>query len=87
MTLVEIYSKRECHLCDVAKNVVNRVRQQYPFELRLIDIQEGDSWYSQFKERVPVIYIDKKLAFQFHVPEQEFIAALNIASGTPGEQK
>jgi len=87
MTLVEIYSKRECHLCDVAKNVVNRVRQNYPFELRLIDIQEGDSWYNRFSQRVPVIYIDKKFAFQFHVPETEFIAALDSASGSTGEQK
>ena len=87
MTLVEIYSKRECHLCDVAKNVVNRVRQQYPFELRLIDIQEGDSWYNRFKERVPVIYIDKKFAFQFQVLEEEFVTALHTASGTPGDQQ
>ena len=36
---VQIYTKAECHLCDVAKEVLERVRQRLPFELTDYSVQ------------------------------------------------
>ena len=80
MTLVEIYSKRDCHLCDIAKEVVQEVKQSYSFELREILIQEGDEQYEQFKERIPVLFVNGKFAFQYRVNKQEFIKRLQEES-------
>jgi len=87
MTLVEMYSKRDCHLCDVAKEVVQRVGRRHPFELNLVELEEGDLLFERYTERVPVVYINGKFAFQFHVPEEEFIAALHAASDVPQQQR
>ena len=79
MTLVEIYSKEDCHLCDVAKSVLVKIQQQYPFTLHEITIREGDEHFENFKERIPVIFINKTFAYQYRVPEKDFIVKLQQA--------
>jgi glutaredoxin len=76
MVRVELYSKEHCHLCERAKAVLYNVRKRHPFELKEIMIQEGDEFFDRFKERIPVVFIDKEFAFQYRVPEKEFIAKL-----------
>ncbi len=80
MILVELYSKDDCHLCDKAKEVLLRARLRYPFELKEVKIHEGDQWYEQYKERIPVVHINKNFAFQYRVSEQELIIKLQNAS-------
>ena len=79
MILVEMYSKEDCHLCDVAVAVLLKIQQEYPFELRQIKIHDGDEYFENFKERVPVVFINKEFACQYRIREKEFIAKLNHA--------
>ena len=76
MTLVEIYSKHNCHLCDIAKDVLNNALLKHPFELREILIREGDEYFETYKEHIPVIFINKKFAFQYKVSEQQLLDLL-----------
>lgn len=69
MTVVELYSTHNCHLCDEARTVLERVRKEIPFDLSEIKIAPGDPWYDQFKGSIPVIYVEKKFAFQYRVDE------------------
>ena len=39
---VDIYSRPGCHLCDDAKDVVERVRERHPFVLRIINIETDE---------------------------------------------
>ena len=80
MILVEMYSKDDCHLCDVAKEMLIKIQKEHPFEFRQITIREGDEHFEQFNERVPVIFINKEFAGQYRVSEKEFIAKLQHAS-------
>lgn len=79
MILVELYSKDDCHLCERAKSVLKSIQKLHPFELKEVNIHEGDEYYERYKERIPVVHINKKFAFQHRVPEQEFIAKLKSA--------
>jgi len=72
MILVELYSKDDCHLCDDAKSVLEKVREQIPFTLREIKIIEGDSHFDEYKELVPVVHINKVRAFKYRVNEGMF---------------
>ncbi|MBI3193783.1 MAG: glutaredoxin family protein [Ignavibacteriae bacterium] len=76
MTVVEILSKPDCHLCDVAKEVVINVQAKHPFEVREISMREGDEYFETYKERIPVIFINKEFAFQYKVSEQQFLTKL-----------
>lgn len=71
MTVVDLYSKEDCHLCDEARGILERVRTAIPFHLNEIKIIPGDPWYDQFKESVPVVYVEKKLAFRYRVDEEK----------------
>ena len=82
MILVHLYSKKDCHLCEVAKDTLLRVQMKHPFELVEVKIREGDDNYEQFKERIPVVTINNMFAFQYRVPEAEFIRKLQSASST-----
>lgn len=75
--LVELYSKDDCHLCDVAKDILLKVRKHYPFRLVEIKIQPGTSEYKQFNKRIPVVFVNKKFTFQYKVSEDELIRMLN----------
>ena len=80
MMLVELYSKNDCHLCDVAKGVLKKIQATHPFELQIIEVHEGERAFDEFKDRIPVVFIDKGFAFQHRVPEKEFIRKLKDAS-------
>jgi glutaredoxin len=83
MILVEIYSKADCHLCDVAKDELKRIQQQHPFELKIISIEQDDALLQKYKERIPVIHINGTFAFQYRVREREFIDKLHELSNSP----
>lgn len=79
MILVELYSKDECHLCDAAFEVLTSAQQKLPFALERIKIYDGHARYEEFKDNVPVVFINKEFAFQHRVPEQAFLARLRKA--------
>jgi glutaredoxin len=76
MILVELYSKPDCHLCDIAKEALRKIQETHPFELSLITIREGDRNFEEFGNRVPVVTINGKFAFQYRIPEKEFVRRL-----------
>ncbi|MHB8416735.1 MAG: redoxin domain-containing protein [Myxococcales bacterium] len=76
MIQVEVYSKKDCHLCDEAKAVLARVRERIPFELIEVDIEQDAKLFEQFKWDVPVVFVDGRKAFKHRVDEKEFTARL-----------
>ena len=70
MILVELFSKRDCHLCDEAKAVLDKVQRDIPFTLKEIKLAEGDDLFGEYGEIVPVVRIDKVVAFKYRVSEK-----------------
>ena len=68
---VEIYTKRDCCLCDEAKEVLARVRTDLPFELAEIDIESDPALMERFRTEIPVIFVAGRKAFKYRVDEQE----------------
>ncbi len=69
MIRVEIYSKRDCCLCDEAKAVLLKVRRKILFDLHEIDIESAPGLYETYKERIPLVVINGRPAFKFRVEE------------------
>ncbi len=72
MIVVEVYSKPECHLCEEMKLALEKARREFTFELREILLEEGSPRYEEFKERVPVVFINGTFAFQYTFPPKAF---------------
>jgi hypothetical protein len=76
MTEVVLFGREGCCLCDEAREVLLRVRDQHPFVLREHDIEGDDALLRAYLERIPVVTIDGVEAFEFFVDESELLRRL-----------
>ncbi len=71
MILVELYSKDDCCLCDEAKAILLKVREEIPFEFREIKLNDDEHLINEYGTKIPVVFINGRLAFKYHVYELE----------------
>ena len=75
-TKVTIYSRHNCHLCEVAKEVVESARIEVEFELEVIFIDGDAELEKLYGEEVPVTMINGKRHDYFRVERTRFIEAV-----------
>jgi glutaredoxin len=80
--LVTLYGKPGCHLCDDAREVVERVRAAHPFELREVDVSIDPVLHREYGERIPVLELDGEELFEFHVDEAELARRVDRVDGS-----
>ncbi len=73
---VILYTRKGCHLCHAAKVNILRARRHADFALQEIDIDGDPHLRSLYNEEVPVITINGRKAFKYHVDEQSFLKRL-----------
>ncbi len=71
MTVVTLYGKPGCHLCDEARAVVAMVQRERPFELEEVDITSDPALNRRYGERIPVVELDGEEAFEYLVEPEE----------------
>jgi glutaredoxin len=74
---VVLYSRPGCCLCDEAREVLMRVREQRSFRFDERDIECDDSLLRAYLERIPVVTIDGVEAFDLFVDESELTQLLS----------
>ena len=72
MTLV-LYGRPGCHLCDDARAVLRRIG--HPFDE--VDIERDDALLRRYLERIPVVVLDGRELYDFHVDETDLRARLD----------
>ena len=73
---VIIYSRKNCHLCEVAKEVVESARNEVEFELEVVFIDGNLELEKLYGEEVPVTLINGKRHDYFIVDRARFIEAV-----------
>jgi glutaredoxin len=68
-TAVTLYGRPGCHLCDDARDALERVRADTPFELLEVDIERDDELFKRYLERIPVVCVDGQEVLEFEVDE------------------
>ena len=59
MTLLTLYGRPDCHLCEEARDVIAGLREEgLRFELREIDIETDEGLLRAYLERIPVVTLD-----------------------------
>ena len=76
MTVVTVYSRNNCHLCDVAVEKLETVKVELNFEIEKIYIDGDTELTSKYGEEVPVIHIDGKHHDMFRVDLERFRSSL-----------
>ena len=77
MPSVILYGREGCCLCEDALAVLERVARRIPFELQTLDIESDEALLAPYMERIPVILIDGREAFELLVDEAELERALS----------
>ena len=79
MTTLTLISKPDCHLCDVAREVVETVIADLPedaVEVEELSIADDPALYAQWWEKIPVVLIDGELHGHWRVSPDRLRAAL-----------
>ena len=76
MTVVTVYSRKNCHLCDVAVEKLEIVKVELNFEIEKIYIDGDTELTTKYGEEVPVIHIDGKHHDIFRVDLERFRSSL-----------
>ena len=81
MSVVTLYGRPGCHLCDEARSGLEALRAQGErFELREIDIEGDDRLHRELLERIPVIEVDGRLACELFLDANAVLALLGTLS-------
>jgi glutaredoxin len=70
---VVVYSRRGCHLCEVVKDTLTRAQSRAEFQWREVDIDTDPELQRLYNEEVPVVFIDGRKAFKYHMDENDFL--------------
>jgi redox-sensing transcriptional repressor len=70
VSVVVLFGRPGCCLCDDARAVLERVRAEHPFELLERYIERDDTLLRDYLERIPVVTLDGEELFEFAVDER-----------------
>jgi glutaredoxin len=73
---VILYSRKDCHLCEVVKETIERLTHRASFTWREVDIDADENLKQQYNTEVPVVFIDGRKAFKYSMNEDEFLKKL-----------
>ena len=73
---VLVYSRVGCHLCDLVKQQLEQLRARADFTWREVDIDADPDLRQLYNEEVPVVFIDGRKAFKYHLNERDFLRRL-----------
>ena len=76
LPVVKMYSRQSCHLCEVAKEVVESAKNEAEFDFEVIFIDGDAGLEKEYGEEVPVTLINGKRHDYFRVDRTRFIEAV-----------
>jgi len=71
-----LYSRTNCHLCEVARADVQRICDELAVQFDETDVDSDPVLRAEYGDRVPVIVVDDKEHGYFRVNEARLRAAL-----------
>jgi hypothetical protein len=73
---VVLYHADGCHLCERARGIVAELQRELGFDLREVDITGDAALEAEYREWLPVVEIDGRRRFTYHVQPDAFRRAV-----------
>jgi glutaredoxin len=77
---VTLYGAPGCHLCDVAKGVLEQQQPSLGFELEVVDISGDADLEDAHRAEIPVVYVAGRKAFKYRVEPVELARRVRTAA-------
>lgn len=76
---LRIYSKPDCHLCEVAKEVIQRAAKKYPLAIEIVNILDDPRAFDLYRNDIPVGFLEDRKLFKHRIDEKTLIRAIVAA--------
>ena len=73
---VLVYTRKGCHLCEIVKESLVKLERRGLFRWQEVDVDSDEQLRRQYTDEVPVVFIDGRKAFKYHMDEREFLRKL-----------
>jgi glutaredoxin len=75
---VVLYSRQQCHLCHIARDVIEAAQRRFKLDIQLveIDIDQHPELREKFDLVVPVVSIAGREVFESRIDQESFRAAV-----------
>ena len=80
MTVVTLYTKPGCHLCDSAAQVIEQVGRRVALRLEKRNILDDPETFRRYQFEIPVICVNDREVARHRVTAAELEAAIAAAS-------
>jgi glutaredoxin len=80
---ITVVSRVNCHLCEVAKEVVARVAAEAGVAWTEVDVDADPALLAEYSDLVPVVLVDGQVHDYWRVDEARLRRALAAEPGTP----
>ena len=80
MPRVSVFHAAGCHLCERALEQLRALREELDFELREVDIAGDPELEARYREWLPVVEIDGRRRFTYHIQPGPFRRAVAQAA-------
>jgi len=88
VSIVTLYTRPGCHLCDEALEAIVALRDgPRPFELREVNIDTDDELHARFLERIPVVEVDGEIVSELHLDRDRLVASLDTVRTMANEER
>ncbi|HZO74796.1 MAG TPA: glutaredoxin family protein [Ktedonobacteraceae bacterium] len=75
---VKFYTKAGCHLCEDARDMLDDIAAQTPFDLTEIDIRSDLAIFELYRYRIPVIIVDETIVIEGRIEYGDLAKAFHV---------
>ena len=76
MVKLIFYTRRNCHLCEVAKATGCQLQKYHDFSVEIRDVDDHPDWVRVYGDEVPVGIIGGRKVFKYRVKEDQLRRAI-----------
>ena len=80
MPSVTLYHAAGCHLCERAREIVTRLRDELGFQYTEVDIAGDAALEAEYREWLPVVEVDGARVSVYHLDEAAFRRRIGVTS-------
>ena len=86
MTVLTLYSRPGCHLCDEMKTVIQRVvrANKAPIAVEEVDISTSRDLEARYGLEIPVLLVDGRKVAKYRIDEQALRRIVDEKAGRAG---
>jgi thiol-disulfide isomerase/thioredoxin len=84
MTVIDFYTRPGCHLCHEALQALERLKKEFGFEIRIVDISESEDLNRLYGTEIPVATLDGRTILKHRADEKLLRRVLRRHSSPAG---